>query len=111
MFRLIAALALFLFIVNVTIAAEKQIVCAKYRKDYGWSSGYRVEATIIKGVELNKATVTFNYKPISTYVVIFWDKGQASIIELDFPILTGVGQPGEDQKGRKWKISKSSICF
>lgn len=111
MFRLIAALALFLFIVNVTIAAEKQIVCAKYRKDYSWSSGYRVEATIIKGVELNKATVTFNYKPISTYVVIFWDKGQASIIELDFPILTGVGQSGEDQKGRKWEISKSSICF
>lgn len=97
--------------VSETHAAEREAVCAKYRAEYGWSNGYKVEATILKGHELNQATRTINYTSYSTYVVIFWDKDQASIIEMDFPYLGPVGQEGKDQRGIKWEIAKTNICY
>ena len=109
--RIIFALCVSLLILPRAHAAEKETVCAKYRADYGWSKGYKVEATILKGGELNQATRTFNYNSLSTYVVIFWDKDQASVIEMNWPYLSPIGQEGEDQRGIKWEIAKTTICF
>lgn len=97
--------------ISMAIAPERVVVCAKYRTNYGWSKGYKVEATITKGSQLNQVTSSFNYNVLSTYVMIFWDEDEASVIEMDFPILTVVGQSGEDQQGRQWEIAKTNICF
>lgn len=105
---------MFVFLIlaaNHAGAAERETICAKYRVEYGWSKGYQVEATILKGYELNQATRSLNYTSYSTYVIIFWDKDQASVIEMSFPYLSYVGQEGEDQQGRKWEIAKTSVCF
>ena len=47
-------------------ASERATVCAKYAVNYGWSSGYKVEATIAHGSELNQSTIrstTTDYQP------------------------------------------------
>lgn len=100
------------FISGIVTAGEKAVVCAKYRANYGWSKGYQVEATILSGSELNSATQSFDYNSISTYVVIFWDQDQVTIIEMSFPYLSVVGTSGEDRQGKEWEVSKGSgICF
>lgn len=99
------------FFVSKASASEREVVCAKYETQLGWSHGYKVEATILKGTELNRATKTFDYSAFSTYVVIFWDKDEVSIIELDFPYLSVIGQHGKDQEGRNWEISKGGVCL
>ena len=106
-------LALFVSLLSLSaLASERATVCAKYRADYGWSKGYKVEATITKGTDLNRATGSYDYSPFSTYVVIFWDRDEASIIEMEWPTLSYMGTNGEDQRGVKWEISKgSSYCF
>ena len=48
-------LGVLLFLGNA-LAAEKVTVCAKYRTNSGWSKGYKVDATLYKGAELNRAT-------------------------------------------------------
>jgi len=97
--------------VSSVYSREEAVICAKYQKEYGWSHGYKVNAQILSGYELNTATTLFNYNALSKYVVIFWDQGEASVIELDFPFLTAIGGSGKDQQGRKWNIAKTSICF
>lgn len=92
-------------------ASEKVTVCAKYRKEYGWSEGYKVEASLMTGSELNSATHSFNYTGFSKYVVIFWSEEQVSIIELSMPYLNAIGTDGEDQQGRKWEIAKTNFCM
>lgn len=109
--RQIVTLIIALFAMPPAHAADKEVVCAKYKTDSGWSKGYEVEATILKGSELNSATRTLKYNNLSTYVVIFWEKDQASIIEMNWPYLNAIGQEGEDQRGVKWEIAKTSICF
>lgn len=103
--------ALILVTPIIGAASELVTVCAKYKTNYSWSNGYKIEATVMKGSELNQATSSFDYTSSSTYVVIFWDEDQASIIEMDLPYLGPVGQNGEDQQGRKWEIAKTSICY
>jgi hypothetical protein len=93
------------------IAAERVDVCAKYETNGGWSSGYKVSANVMKGTELNAATRSFNYNSFSTYIVIFWAKEEASVIEMDWPYLSAIGQGGKDQQGRKWEIAKTAVCF
>lgn len=102
---------LLFFITFVAHASEKMSVCAKYRTEAGWSKNYQVEATIIKGTELIRTTGSLDYNSLATYVVIFWDKDQASFIELSWPFLTVMGQEGTDRRGVKWEITKSHICF
>jgi len=73
---------------------------------YGWSKGYMVEAEIASGQELGQATGQFSrFRPLNTYVVIFWDKNEASIIEMQFPILGPVPVNGTDMQGRHWTIA------
>ncbi|WP_156812294.1 hypothetical protein [Legionella tunisiensis] len=97
--------------VSVLSAAERIEICAKYRTSSGWSDVYKVEATITKGSELNQATSSFNYQSFDTYVVIFWDRDEASVIQMDSPFVTYTEQTGYDQQGREWRIGKGSVCF
>ena len=55
----IILLFLLLSISSISIAAERQEVCVKYRKDFGWSKGYSVVATVISGSDLNSAVAEF----------------------------------------------------
>lgn len=111
MFHRLLFSILLILVANYACAAERAIICAKYEVEYGWSNGYKVEATILKGFELNQATRSLNYTSYSTYVVIFWNKYQASVIEMGFPYVGPISQEGDDQQGRKWQIAKTSLCF
>ena len=55
----IILLLLLLSISSISIAAERQEACVKYRKDFGWSKGYSVVATVISGSDLNSAVAEF----------------------------------------------------
>lgn len=110
---------LFILIVIFSIsanAAEKQSACAKYKKEYGWSKGYSVEAIVISGSDLNEAVGSFTrFRAFSTYAVIFWDKDQAVILKLP-PFSMGTlpmfETEVEDQNGRKWKIREGNLfCY
>ncbi|MBA3012346.1 MAG: hypothetical protein KKF12_11995 [Proteobacteria bacterium] len=105
-----------IFIFSIASASEKAEVCIKYQKDIGWSKGYAVTGTVINGSDLNSAVGSFSrFKPFPTYVVVFWDKGQASIFEL--PSVTFGSVPifatqVEDQEGRLWKMKEGHIfCY
>lgn len=92
-------------------ATERTEICAKYRASSEWSDAYSVEAAIAKGHELNQATSSFDYQGFDTYVVIFWDKDEVSVIQMESPFVTIVEQTGFDQQGREWQIKRGSICF
>lgn len=110
--RAIALLMPLAFVVSLPVYGnERAEVCAKYRASNGWSQAYKVDATIIKGYELNQATSTFNYQGFDTYVVIFWGQGEASVIQMELPFVTYVDGTGYDQQGRAWQIHKGSICY
>ena len=99
-----------------SFSAEVAKACLKYQKEYGWSSGYSVDATVISGMELNSAVNSFSrFKGFSTYAVVFWDEGQASIFELPSMSLGQLplfATQVSDQESRVWQISKNSgICF
>ncbi len=68
----------------VASATERETVCVRYQKESGWSSGYKVQATVLSGVELNQATKSLRYNALAKYVVVFWDRGEASVLELGF---------------------------
>lgn len=115
MMRVIALIAALGSIVvsAYSYAASREEVCVKYEKEYGWSKGYEVQATIISGSDLNFAVGSFNrFNPLSTYAVVFWDEDQASIFEL--PALTMGSAPMfetrvKDQEGRLWKIKQGHL--
>ena len=101
------------FVSTLAYAATREEVCVKFEKEYGWSKGYAVQATIISGSDLNSAVGSFNrFKPFSTYAVVFWDENQASIFELP-PLSTGSAPMFEtgvkDQEGRSWKIKQGHL--
>ena len=109
---LIAALGS-VFVSPLVYAATREEVCVKFEKEYGWSKGYAVQATIISGSDLNSAVGSFNrFKPFSTYAVVFWDEDQASIFEL--PLHSMGSAPMfetqvKDQEGRSWKIKQGHL--
>jgi hypothetical protein len=91
-------------------AASRDEVCVKYEKEYGWSKGYAVEATIISGSDLNSAVGSFSrFRAFGTYAVVFWSQDQATILELP-PMSMGSAPMFEtqvrDQEGRAWKIKQ-----
>src|SRR4051794_35887515 len=69
---------------TLSLAAEREEICAKYQKQDGWwSKDYAVEGTVISGSDLNsKVGSLTRFKNFSTYVVIFWADDQATILEL-----------------------------
>lgn len=92
-------------------AGDRVEICAKYRTNYGWSKAYQVEATKVSGYELNTATRSYDFEGYSTYVVIFWDKNEASIIKMPYSFLSPMYQEGEDRRGVRWQIAETSYCF
>ncbi len=108
--RLLGLLTLCLFL-GIAHASDRIAVCAKYETETGWSKGYQVQATVTTGSELNQATSSFDYAPFSKYVVIFWEQHEASVIELDLPYLSAIGQSGKDQRGRRWEVSTGGLCY
>ena len=105
------ALASLVFAFGYADSSERAVVCVKYATQSGWSEGYRVQATIASGYELNQSTKTYGYTSYAKYVVVFWDKGEASILELDLPFLSAVGQSAKDQRGRRWEVSEGGLCY
>lgn len=99
-----------------SMASEREEICIKYQKSRGWSKGYAVEGTIVRGSDLNRAVGSFSrFKRFSTYVVVFWDEGEASIFELPrhaygrVPLIEMVVK---DQEDRRWKMKKRRFsCF
>lgn len=101
---------------GASVASETEKVCIKYRKSYGWSKGYAVEGTVMRGSALNRSVGSFSrFKRFSTYVIVFWDEGEASIFDLP---RHAYGRPPlfwmvvRDQEGREWRIKKGHLsCF
>ena len=91
----------------------RSTICARYETEAGWSQGYRVQATIIRGSDLNTRTRSYHYNAYSTYVVIFWDAGEASILELDeyYGGISIYGQTAKDQRGRRWQVASGGYCY
>ena len=98
------------------LAAEEEVVCVKYKKEYGWSQGYEVNAKILSGSELMTATRNYSrFRSYATYAVIFWDKGQATILEMPASSLGSVPMfksTVKDMDDREWQIQQSTgFCF
>ncbi len=111
--RKLAAIGLVagLLISTSAFAYEVLDVCATYSNT---GKSYKVQGQIYKGGELNQRTSSFDYSAFSTYVVIFWSEGQASIIELDFFFggLSPLGSSGKDQRGYEWEIKEGhTYCW
>jgi hypothetical protein len=105
-------LLLILFFHFSTLASvEEKYLCVKYKTNYGWSKNYKVKATVLDGYELYYKTYDSKYNMYSTYVVIFWQPEQASIIELDYHYISYGGTNGKDQESRKWIVSDSTYCY
>ena len=106
-----------LFLINNAHAYEVKNVCAKYMTNYRWSKSYQVQTQIYTGQELNQATgnpYLGNYDMFSHYAVIWWDKGQASIIKINDIYVAGgmlFNTNGIVQNGRQWQISDNSYGF
>ncbi len=93
-------------------AYEVKNVCASYQTNYSWSNPYQVQAQIYSGQELNRAVGSYSrYDYISHYAVIFWSNGQASVIKLTDPYVSGMmlfQTRGFDQQGRQWRLSDNN---
>lgn len=91
----------------------RRTICARYMTEAGWSHGYQVSASIISGAELNRRTGTFNYRPYSTYAVIFWAQGEASVLELQYYLgsVGPIGLDAKDQEGRTWHVAETPYCY
>ena len=110
------SLATILLLASITCASEKKEACVKYRKDFNWSKGYSVIATVISGSDLNQAVGSLNrFQSFATYAVVFWTEGQATILQLPsygMGSLPMLDQEVEDQGGRKWTIRAGNIsCY
>jgi hypothetical protein len=62
------------------LANEQVDICAQYNAT---QRSYHVTANWVRGDELNAATHSLDYNPLSQYIVIFWAQNQASVIEMD----------------------------
>lgn len=106
------ACGLFVWLVHPAQARETRPICAKYETQTGWSKGYRVDGHYYRGHELNEAARSAAYDIGTSYMVIFWSQGQASVIDIGwtgaFPLYL---TEGTDQEGRKWQIGSSSFCY
>lgn len=88
----------------------------KYRKDFKWSKGYSVIANVISGSDLNQAVGSMSrFEPFATYAVVFWNEGQATILQLpsySMGSLPMMDSEVEDQEGRKWTIRVANgVCY
>jgi hypothetical protein len=114
---------LLLFFTSIADAKCRIPAKVKYEKEYGWSKTYNVEVTFMTGYELNTATSSYKYSSSSTYAIIFWGEGQATVIKLTSILYCGrevdcrcvqgrvSDMQGHDQDGDKWNICLGSFCY
>jgi len=93
-----------------TTAGDKETVCVRQYGLRGWDRPSTYEATVTRGLELNKATRSSRYEPLATYVVIFYDTDRVHVLELGLPNLMRVDQAAKDEYGRQWKVSNARSC-
>jgi len=109
---LLFALILITTVVSQSFAYEVVQVCARYLNS---NKAYTVEAQVYDGGDLNRRTNSFNYDYFSTYVVIFWAQGQATVIDMGSLIggtIGPFGARGTDQQGRPWEVREGHLfCF
>ena len=112
----IIPLCFLLSLSTISMAATNEEACVKYQKEYSWSKGYSIVATVISGSDLNSAVGSYSrFENYATYATVFWGEGKASIYKLP-PLSMGslpiFEQEVEDQDGRKWKIKKDdNFCY
>lgn len=104
------ALVLLVLAAGQGSAFMRETVCARQETINGWSRQHRVEALILRGLEINKAKANMHYKPGSLYVVLLWDKDHSTAIELDAPRFQDIGQTGRDERGMRWELWKGQGC-
>lgn len=100
-------------IISTTVHAyETKNICAKYQTQQGWSQAYEVQAQIYSEQEyleaIGQSSLFANL--FTSYVVIWWDYGQASIIKLDGMYSGSLlfSPTGVDQGGRQWRVADYS---
>lgn len=119
-----AALALGLATAPATAAAEVRTPAqVRYQTQNGPSQWHKMEVTLVRGAELNKATRTYDYNHYGSFGVLFFGPGQAAVIELENLIIgcplefTATCLPrignltGEDQDGTRWEICTQRYCY
>ena len=115
-------LALMLTLTISSQAEFRQKMNIKYKKEYGWSKYYYVDVNVMTGFELNQATQTYNYNSYSTYAVVFWGQGQATVIKISSYVACGYEVSpsciayssyleGLDQDGDKWYLCLTDYCY
>jgi len=119
----LTAIALVGLGVHPTASATYREGCTvKYETESGWSTGYQVQCNYTTGSELNMATTSFNYQPLSVYAVVFWQQHEASVIQMQGVFLCGfeatsgcvssfMAIRGTDQQGRIWKVCAPSLML
>lgn len=83
------------------------------------SKAYNVIGVLIDGSELNNVTHSFDYYSYDKFLVIFWDKDQASIIKANnnYDIDPDSGEvsyswaDGIDKRGVKWEFKDNKLNF
>jgi hypothetical protein len=94
-----------------SFAAQRETVCARYMSTHGWSQRYKMNAVLIKGVELNQITRSHKYHSVSIYAVVYWNEEEANFVELSLPFQSPIGQAGVDERGVRWEIAKTDFCL
>jgi len=118
---LVVAFAIVLMTPSRSLARYVQTAKVRYDTRVGTSDWYKVDVNFVTGGELNTATNSIRYQSWSSYAVIFWAQGQASVIKLKniygcssefseacLPILGKMR--GEDQEDREWEICTGIYC-
>ena len=92
----------------------------RYHKYLTWSDEHFMAVRFLTGQELNTATTTFNYEPLSVYGAIWFAEGEVALVKLNRAMI-GVGSTfddsdfqsnfgilsyvdGIDQQGKKWRL-------
>jgi len=87
---IIASVLLAILAVAPMNAAVRRFCKVSYQREYDWSDEYKMEVTFMTGYELNKVTRTFDYTSYSKYALIWFDKNEVAILEIDDLIIAGL---------------------
>lgn len=99
------------FLSKNTHQDSSQKMCVKYEVNYLWSKGYYVDAYLAKGNQINSKVSSLALEDNSTYVVIFWNSENVSLIKITQDSVSALEQDGIDLRGIRWRISNSSLCI
>lgn len=108
---------LIMLFVNYCFAEVREDICVQYeiRESFnsGWSKKYKVEGIFYDGSELNFKLRTLEFNSFDSYLAVFWDRDEVSLIQLESKYYGSIigDSYGIDQRGIKWKISDGYMCY